>query len=75
MDTSVTSCQTDVWSQYSDICTTDIRLIWGVCMDNLYTCYQIDVWNLYVHGCTQDFMRMFLVYMETAVHHLSDRSV
>jgi hypothetical protein len=28
-----TSCQTDVWSLFGDICTPDIRLMCGVCME------------------------------------------
>jgi hypothetical protein len=64
-----TSCHTDVWSLYGDICPQDIRLMCGVCKYTfvhqlsdwcvesvwitLYTSYQTDVCNLYVDICSR----------------------
>jgi hypothetical protein len=79
-----TSCQTDVWSLYSDIFTPDIRLISGICMEtsvnqlsnwcvesvwtNLYTKYQTDAWSLYGHICTQDNRLKYGICSEIFVH-------
>jgi hypothetical protein len=83
-----TSYQTNVWSLYGDICTQDIRLMCGVCMDSsvltlsdwcvksvlthLYTRYQIDVWSLYGDIYTPVVWLMCGVCMDTTVHKVSD---
>jgi hypothetical protein len=63
-----TYCQIDLWSLYGDICTPVVRLMYAVCMENVYKRYQTNVWSLYGDFCTP-FVRLKCgVCMETQVY-------